>query len=323
MKLFALKGSEDFGLLIAQQLNLQLSLHEEREFEDGEHKTRSLENVRNQDVFVIHSLYSDDQHSVNDKLCRLLFFISSLKDASAKKVTAVIPYLCYARKDRRTKSRDPVTTRYVARLIEASGADGVVTMDVHNLQAFQNAFNIPAENLEAKKLFADYLFTILKKEKLVILSPDFGGVKRAEQLSEAMYALWQQELPFALMEKYRSGGKVSGETITGDIKGKTVVIIDDLISTGGTIGRTVTACKNQGAKQVYTLATHGLFTGNPAETLKEPLLRQVIVTNTIPPFRLEHSKIKEKLILLNAAPLFAEEIKRIFECGTVTELSDT
>src|SRR5665213_3632220 len=134
MKLFALNTTQSFGELVAKELNLSLSLHEEREFEDGEHKARPLENVRNQDVFVIHSLYSDADQSVNDKLCRLLFFISALKDASAKKVTAIIPYLCYARKDRKTKSRDPVNTRYVARLLEASGADSIVTMDVHNLQ---------------------------------------------------------------------------------------------------------------------------------------------------------------------------------------------
>ena len=153
MKLFALNSSRDFGKSVAGELGLSLSLHEEREFEDGEHKIRSLENVRNEEVFVIHSLYSDTTESVNDKLCRLLFFIGSLKDASAKKVIVVVPYLCYARKDRKTKPRDPVTTRYVARLFEASGADSIITMDVHNVQAFQNAFRVPTENLEARKFF--------------------------------------------------------------------------------------------------------------------------------------------------------------------------
>jgi len=206
MKLFALNTSRSFGESVARELDLSLSLHEEREFEDGEHKIRPLENVRNEEVFVIHSLYSDTTESVNDKLCRLLFFIGSLKDASAKKVTAVVPYLCYARKDRKTKPRDPVTTRYVARLFEASGTDSIVTMDVHNVQAFQNAFNIPAENLEARKIFGDYLEPLIEKEEVVIMSPDFGGIKRAEQFQRTLSRRMKRELQVMFMEKNRSRG---------------------------------------------------------------------------------------------------------------------
>lgn len=322
MKLFALNNTRIFGELVAKELNLSLSLHEEREFEDGEHKARPLENVRNQDVFVIHSLYSDAEQSVNDKLCRLLFFISALKDASAKKITAIIPYLCYARKDRKTKSRDPVTTRYIARLLEASGADSVVTMDVHNIQAFQNAFRIPTENLEARKLFGVYLLPLVKDDSSVIMSPDFGGIKRAEQFQRSLAKLLNKELPVIFMEKYRSSGVVSGERVTGDVKDKTVIIIDDLISTGGTIARAAAACKKLGAKKVLAFASHGIFTGTPDETLQKSPLEQIIVTNTIPPFRLDKTKIKEKVTVLNAAPLFAEAIKRMEEGGSVTELFD-
>jgi ribose-phosphate pyrophosphokinase len=276
--------------------------------------------VRNEDVFIIHSLYSDASQSVNDKLCRLLFFISTLKDASARKVIAVIPYLCYARKDRRTKPRDPVTTRYIARLLEASGIDGVVTMDVHNLQAYQNAFSVPAENLEARKLFAAYLAPFITNEEPLIMSPDFGGVKRAEQFLQTMSKELKRELPFALMEKYRSSGEVWGEKIAGDVKDKTVIIIDDLISTGGTLARTAAACKKAGAGKVMALATHGIFTGNPDEKLREEALQQIITTNTIPPFKLEKARIKDKVIVLNAAPLFAEAIKRIDEGGSITAM---
>lgn len=306
--------------MVAAHLRLSLSEHEEREFEDGEHKARPLENVRNQDVYVIHSLYGDATQSVNDKLCRLLFFISALKDASAKKVTAVIPYLCYARKDRRTKARDPVTTRYVARLLQAAGADGIVTMDVHNLQAFQNAFSIPAENLDARKLFAAHLAPLFNQEEAVIMSPDFGGVKRAGQFLETLQTVLHKELPFALMEKYRSSGQVWGERMAGDVRGKTVVILDDLISTGGTIARAAAACEKAGAGSVIALATHGLFTGQPDETLGQPALQKIIVTNTVPPFRLEHAGLKEKLTVLDVTPVFAEAIKRIAEGGSITEL---
>jgi len=320
MKLFALNSSRAFGELVAKELNISLCAHEERNFEDGEHKSRPLENVRNQEVFVIHSLYGDTMESGNDKLCRLLFFIGALKDASAKKVTAVVPYLCYARKDRKTKPRDPVTTRYIARLFEAAGTDSIVTMDVHNIQAFQNAFSIPAENLEARKIFAYYLSPIMKNEDLVIMSPDFGGIKRAEQFQQTLSKQLNKELPVVFMEKYRSAGVVSGEKVAGEVKDKTVVIIDDLISTGGTIARAAVACKKAGAKKVMALATHGLFTGKPDETLMEAALQQIITTNTISPFRLEHTRVREKVTILNAATLFAEAIKSMDEGGSVTGL---
>ena len=144
------------GESIGTALGSPLSAHEERDFEDGEHKTRPLENVRGCEVFVIQSLYSEPGLSVNDKLCRLLFFIGALKDASARSVTAVLPYLGYARKDRKTKARDPVTTRYMAQLLEAVGTDRVLTLDVHNLAAFQNAFRCPTDHLEAKNLFVEH-----------------------------------------------------------------------------------------------------------------------------------------------------------------------
>lgn len=320
MKLFALNNSRQFGELIAKELNISLNAHEEREFEDGEHKSRPLENVRNQDVFVIHSLYSDPTQSVNDKLCRLLFFSGALKDAAANKVTAVIPYLCYARKDRKTKTRDPVTTRYIATLLEAVGVDCVVTMDVHNLQAFQNSFRIPTINLEPGKLFAAYLIPFIKNEDPVIMSPDFGGIKRAEQFQQTVSKRLGKELPVIFMEKYRSSGIVSGERITGEVKEKTVIIIDDLISTGGTIARAAAGCKRLGARKVLAFATHGIFTGMPDQTLAEDALQQIIITNTIRPLRLEHTRIQEKVTVLNVAPLFAETIKRMQEGGSVSAL---
>src|SRR5262245_22513629 len=139
ISLFALNSTRDFAEKVSVHLGIPLSAHEEREFEDGEHKARPLANVRGRDVFVIESLYSDSTQSVNDKLCRFLFFLGALRDASAGRVTAVIPYLCYARKDRKSKPRDPVTTRYVAALFEAVGVDRSINLDVHNLSAYTNA----------------------------------------------------------------------------------------------------------------------------------------------------------------------------------------
>ena len=149
LMLFALEASRPFAEKVSRGLKLDLSPHEEREFEDGEHKARPLVNVRNRHVYVIHSLYGEPGATANDKLCRLLFFIGALKDAAAASVTAITPYLCYARKDRKTKPRDPVTTRYVAALFEAVGTDRIVAIDVHNLMAYQNAFRCRTEHLEA------------------------------------------------------------------------------------------------------------------------------------------------------------------------------
>ncbi|MHB1293248.1 MAG: ribose-phosphate diphosphokinase, partial [Sulfuricella sp.] len=171
LMLFTLNASRAFGERISQALGIPLSEHEEREFEDGEHKSRPLVNVRGRDVFVVQSLYADAEQSVNDKLCRLLFFIGALRDASAGCVTAVVPYLCYARKDRKSQPRDPVTIRYVASLFEAVGTNRVLTLDVHNLAAFQNAFRCHTDHLEAKSLFVRYFAPLAHNEEVVVVSP--------------------------------------------------------------------------------------------------------------------------------------------------------
>ncbi|HVZ55461.1 MAG TPA: ribose-phosphate pyrophosphokinase [Chitinophagaceae bacterium] len=320
MKLFSLEGSRSFGELVAQKLHLSLSAHEERTFEDGECKVRPLENVRNQDVFVLHALYGDGHQDVHSKLCRLLFFIGALKDASARRVTAVVPYLCYSRKDRKTKPRDPVTTRYMARLLEAAGADAVVTMDVHNLQAFQNAFRIPAENLEARNLFAGYLADTMRGEDIVIMSPDFGGVKRAEQFLQTMEKRLGRQLALVVMEKYRSGGELWGQRISGEVRDKTVMILDDLISTGSTLARTCVACRQAGARRVIALATHGLFTGRAPDILANQGPEQILITNCVPPHRPDLSGMRDRITVLDAAPLFAEAIRRMEEGGSLVEL---
>jgi ribose-phosphate pyrophosphokinase len=316
---FTLNSSRDFGERVAASLNIRLAEHEEREFEDGEHKVRPLESVRGKDVFVIASLYSDVDQSVNDKLVRLLFFIGALRDASAMRVTAVIPYLCYARKDRKTKPRDPVTTRYVAGLLEAVGVERVVTMDVHNLAAYQNAFRCHTDHLQANPLFIEY-FASRAGHELVVVSPDVGGIKRAEQFREALEQKTGNPVTSAFMEKKRSTGVVSGEAVVGDVEGKVAVIIDDMIVSGGTIARTVKACHERGASGIFAAASHGLFTGDADEILAVPALEQVVVTNSVPPFRLPAGAVREKLEVLDAAPLFAEAIKRIHSGGSIVDL---
>lgn len=320
MCLFTLNAGRDFAQNVALCLGITLGEHEERDFIDGEHKSRILESVRGKDVFVIFSLYSDEQQSVNDKLIRLLWFLGSIKDASAARVTAVIPYLCYARKERKTKSRDPVTTRYLAAVLEAVGIDQIVTLDVHNLAAYQNAFRIHNEHLEAKKLFVEYFSAQLSNHEIVVMSPDIGGVKRAELFRQALQSRLGTSVSSGFMEKQRSEGVVSGETLVGNVEGRSVIILDDLISSGGTIARTVKACAEAGAGHICAAASHGLFVPNANEVLAEPALNELVITNTVPPFRLYSEAVKNKLVILDVAPLLAEAIRRIHEDGSIVEL---
>lgn len=322
MRLFALKASHSFGVNIATTLGVSLDAHEEREFEDGEHKSRPLVSVRDSDVYVIQSLYADNQQSVNDKLCRLLFFIGALKDSGASRVTAIVPYLCYARKDRKTKPRDPVTTKYVASMFESVGTDRLVTIDVHNLQAYQNAFRCQTEHLEAKKLFASYFHENVKEHEWVVMSPDVGGIKRAEQFKDILAKRTNRKIGVAFMEKQRSMDIVSGETVVGDIEGKNVIIIDDLISSGTTLARAAEACKRLGSGPVYAAATHGAFTSKASEVLQHKSICKVIVTNTIPPLKLSDELLKDKVILIDTAPLFAETIKRLHMSGSLVRLTE-
>ena len=318
--LFSLHESRAIGTRVAQRLGVPLAEHEERPFEDGEHKSRPLVSVRDRDVFVVQSLYGDDQLSVNDKLCRLLFFLGALRDAAAGRITAILPYLCYARKDRKTKARDPVTTRYVARLFEAVDVDGVVTMDVHNLAAFQNAFRRHTEHLEAMKLFVQHFATQPEEGNLAVVSPDVGGVKRARQFQEALARVSNRDVSMAFMDKQRSGGVVSGETIVGEIDGRSVVVIDDLVSSGTTLARAALACRQRGARKVWAAVTHGLFAGEAEKVLSDPALDGLVVTNTVPPFRLSEQFVKQKVVLVDTAPLFAEAIRRMHDGGSIVEL---
>ncbi len=318
--LFALDASRAYGERVATALGITLARHEEREFEDGEHKARSLENVRGRDVYVIHSLYGEPGMSANDKLIRLLFFIGALKDASAAQVTAVCPYLAYSRKDRRTKPRDPLGSRYVAQLFEAVGTDRVVTLDVHNLAAYQNAFRIPAEHLEARGLFVAWFAARLQDEAIVVVSPDAGGVKRADAFRASLTHTLGRPVGSAFMEKRRSEGVVSGEAVVGEVGGRTAIIIDDLVSSGTTLARAAAACKTLGAKRVFAAASHGVFAGTAAEVLADPSLEKVLVADTIPPFRLPPDLLAHRVEVLDSAPLFAEAIRRLHSGGSLVEL---
>jgi ribose-phosphate pyrophosphokinase len=249
-----------------------------------------------------------------------LFFIGALKDASAARVTAVVPYLCYARKDRRTQPRDPVTTRYVAALIEAVGTDRVMTLDVHNLAAFQNAFRCPTDHLEAKMLFARHFRDLCRGDEIVVISPDVGGVKRAELFREALAQMTGAPIGMAFMEKRRSRGVVSGEAVVGEVDGRVGIVIDDLISTGGTLSRAAKACRAMGARRMYAAASHGLFIGAAGKILVEAGFDKIVITNSVPPLRLTPALVSSDVTVLDAAPLFAQAIACVNSGGSIVDL---
>lgn len=317
--LFALQATAEFGNAVAKALGCGLAAHEERSFEDGEHKVRPLTAVCGAEVYVVQSLHSGPFESANDKLCRLLFFIGALKDAGAARVTAVVPYLCYARKDRRTKPSDPVTTRYVAGMFESVGTDCIVTLEVHNPVAFENAFRCRTVTLTGAPLFVDYV-RALKDEKFSVVSPDPGGAKRAELFREALEAELGRTVGKGFADKHRSAGVVSGNLFIGDVAGTTALVIDDLISTGGTLLRAARAAREAGAKQVIALVTHGLFMAGSAEALADPAIDRLVVSDGVPAFRLTNEIVRKKVDVLPAAPLLAETIRRLQEGRTLTDL---
>lgn len=309
--LFALEGSRDLGGKVAKALGAPLADHEERSFEDGEHKARALTGVRGRDVYVLHSLYRDAERSVNDKLCQLLFFIGAIKDAGAARVTAVLPYLAYARKDRRTKTRDPVTSRYLAQLLEAVGTDCVAALEVHNRAAFDNAFRCRSEHLVADALFIEALRETVGDQPIAVVSPDAGGTKRVDRFRDAWEKATGARPPSAFLEKRRSEGRVTGDAIVGDVSGRAAVIVDDLIASGTTLLRAVEACHAQGASNVYALATHGLFAPGAERLFVAKALKRLWITDSVATQR--EDEWQGKVTVLSVADMLGAAITALHD----------
>lgn len=310
MRLFALNASREFGERVAAALGVELAAHEEREFEDGEHKVRPLLDVQGEHAVIVQSLHGTTGQSGDQRLCRLLFFAGALRDHGAARVTAAVPYLAYGRKDRRTKPGDPVTTRYVAQLMEAIGIDTLVTLEAHNVAALQNAFRIPTVHLEAADVFVERALALIGAEPAVVMSPDPGGVKRAQLFRELLEERGGRSFGSGYLEKRRSEGVLSGSLLAGEVRGSTVLMIDDLISTGSTLARAAQTCLQQGARRVLAFAAHGLFSAGADAAIADSPIERIVISDSVPVVALGEAA-RAKVEVLSAAPLFSRSLREV------------
>jgi ribose-phosphate pyrophosphokinase len=294
---------------ICEKLGKPLGHSDVRRFSDGEVFVEVGENVRGRDVYVIQSTC----RPVNDTLMELLIMIDALKRASAKEITAVVPYYGYARQDRKVGPRTPISAKLVADLFASAGATRVVAMDLHAGQ-IQGFFNIPFDNLFASPVIIQYLKKEMEgKGEVVVVSPDAGGVERARAFAKRLDA------SVAMIDKRRTGPNVAkAMNVVGDVKGKTAIILDDMIDTAGTLTEAANAVMDHGATQVFAAATHGVLSGPAIERIEKSNIQQVIVTDTIP--LAEDGQKCKKIVQLSVADLLAEAIYRIHNYDSVSSL---
>ena len=308
IKIFAANSSKELAQKIADELGMPLGKCEVSTFSDGEIAVSIQETVRGSDVFVVQSTNAP----VNNNLMELLIMIDALKRASAGRITAVMPYYGYARQDRKSRSRDPITAKLVADLITAAGADRVLTMDLHAAQ-IQGFFNIPLDHLVGMPILARE-FVKKEIEDLVVVSPDLGSVTRARNFANYLDA------PIAIIDKRRPKANVSEiMNIIGEINGKNVVIIDDIIDTAGTLCNAANALKERGAKSVRACATHGVLSGPAIQRIQDSAIEELILLDTI---QLPEEKHIDKIDVVTVAEVFAEAIKRIYNDQCLSSLFD-
>jgi len=310
LKIFAGNANKELAKEICQHLGIPLGEADVSRFPDGEIKVKIEESVRGEDAFIIQPTCPP----TNENLMELLIMIDALRRASAGRITAVIPYYGYARQERKTRPREPITAKLVANLLVSAGANRVLTMDLHAGQ-IQGFFDIPVDQLEAVTILSEY-FKEKDLGKVVVVSPDVGGTARARGFAGRL------KKPIAIIDKYRSSfDDVEIMHIVGEVKGKTAIIVDDIIDTAGSVIRGSQALQNAGAKEVFICATHPVFANPAKERLKksfqDSLFKEVVVTNTIP---IDNEKNLAGIKVLSVAEVFAEAIGRIHNNLSVSEL---
>lgn len=321
LRVFGLGSSVQFANQVCEELGISRSANKEEWQDDDEPYVLSQENVRGHDVFIIQSLYSCDRERLADKFLKLLLFARSIRDASAKRVTLVLPYFAFQRQDRKTESRAPVYTKYIPEMIEGllRPDDRILTMDVHNLSAYQSGIRLMLDHIEAKPLVCDWFANNVKRvwpdidlDNLCFASPDEGGVKRNGFYRKRVQSKLGVSISTACVYKTHEGREIETHDVMGSVEGKSVFLIDDMISSGTTLSKGTDTIENEGGKVLAVIATHGLFVGKANErigALQEKGIK-VIVTDTVHTNKLDPA-IKKSLIVIPTAGLFAEAIRCI------------
>lgn len=300
IKLFTLNANRPLAEEISKLTNIPLSNCEVKRFADGEIGINIEETVRGHHVFVVQPT----QTPVNENLMELLIMIDALKRASAKNINVVMPYYGYSRQDRKAASRQPISAKLVANLLQVAGATRVLSMDLHAGQ-IQGFFDIPIDNFVAMPILVDYFKTKLKEKDLVIVSPDHGGAVRAREMGNILHA------PIAIIDKRRPrANEVEVMAIVGDVQNKVAIIIDDIIDTAGTISSAASALKAAGAKEVYAACTHPVFSGPAIQRINDSAIKELVCTNTI---QLSEDKKSDKITQISIAPLMAKGILNIVQ----------
>lgn len=310
IKLFALNSNKPLAEKIADRMGLKLSTSSVVRFSDGEIQVNIDDSVRGKDVFLIQSTSAP----VNNNLMELLIMIDAVRRASAASVNVVLPYYGYARQDRKTRAREPITAKLVADMIQTAGADRVLSLDLHAPQ-IQGFFDIPVDNLMGAPLLADFFLSNHLEEDAVVVSPDHGGVTRARKLAEFLGT------PIAIVDKRRPKANVAEVmNIIGNVKGKRAILIDDMIDTAGTITLAAQALKDAGATEVYACATHAVLSGPAVDRLNKSVIKNLVLTDSI---QQPAEKNLDKTILVSVGPLMGDAIKLIMEHKPMSPLFDT
>ena len=293
---------------IAKNLKLKLINTNIRRFADGEIYIEINENIRGNSIFIIQSISSP----ANDNLMELLLCIDALKRSSAKNITAVIPYFGYARQDRKVVPRTSISAKLVSNLITKAGADRVVTVDLHAGQ-IQGFFDIPVDNLFATPIFARHIKKKIKSKNMICVAPDVGGTERARALGKIL------NVGLAIVDKRRpKPGQSQVMNIIGDVRGKTCIVVDDIIDSGGTIVNAAKALKERGAKEVYVYITHGVLSGEAVKKIKKSVIKNLVITDTID--NISRTKNVKNIEVLPISSLMGEAIKRISNSTSVSDL---
>lgn len=306
LRLLAGNANPELAKEIAEHLGIKLIDAQVGHFNNGEIQVMISESIRGKDIFIIQPT----SQPVNDNLMELLIMTDACKRASARSVTAVVPYYAYARQDRKTRGREPISAKLVANLMSAAGLNRVVTVDLHAGQ-IQGFFDIPVDHLAAAPALADY-FKELQLEDMVVISPDLGGVTRARKMADLL------DTGIAIIEKRRpQPGCAEVMNLIGDVKGKTCIMIDDMVDTAGSLCEGAKALMRMGAKEVYACCSHGILTDPAVQRIQDSAIKQLVVTNTIP---LDPKKKTDKIVSISLAPMLAEFISCIYENGSVSRL---